>query len=175
MQFKFGSRNAALWHPHQILTEYIYTFMLCVLDNDILQENLLYNKVHFHSIVGAGIHVMDGSPPGFIPNNGLITLAGSFQSDEFSLRFFCISGSLMDEVGVLVGLDGLTISSNSFLFISRVSLPGELDVFSGGSLTTQVLGASQQGVYTCRIPDESGTMLSVNVGLYPAGFNSEYK
>ena len=117
---------------------------------------------------------MDGSPAGFLPNNGLVALVGGFQPDEFSLRFFCISGSLMEEVGELIGLNRIPISSNSFFFTSNMVLPGELGVFSGGTLTTQVLGASQQGVYTCRIPDESGIMVSVNVGLYPAGFNSEY-
>ena len=129
--------------------------------------------MHSHSIAGAGIHVVDGSPSGFLSDNGLVTLVGGLQLDEFSVRFFCISGSLMEEVGELIGLDGFPISSSSFLFISRVSLPGELNIFSGGSLTTQVLGASQQGVYTCRIPDESGIMVSINVGVYPAGFNSE--
>ena len=32
---------------------------------------------------------------------------------------------------------------------------------------------NNQGVYTCRIPDENGTVVAVNVGIYPHGFNSE--
>ena len=131
--------------------------------------------MHSHSIAGAGIYVVDGSPVGFLPNNGLVTLVDSFQPNEFSLRFFCISGSLMEDVGDLIGLDGTQITSNDFFYTSNMVLPGEVGVFSGGTLTTQVFGASQQGVYTCRIPDESGIMESVNIGVYPAGFNSEYK
>ena len=120
------------------------------------------------------MYVLDGSPVGFLPNNGLVTLVASFQPDEFRLRLFCISGSLMEEVGELIGPDGTQMTSNTFLFISSISISGELVVLNGGTLTTQVFGASQQGVYTCRIPDESGIMVSVNVAIYPAGFNSEY-
>ena len=79
----------------------------------------------------------------------------------------------MENVGELIGLDGIGITSNNFLFVSSVSLPGELNIFNGGGLTTQTLGANQQGVYTCRIPDERGAVVSVNIGVYPIGFISE--
>ena len=32
---------------------------------------------------------------------------------------------------------------------------------------------SNQGVYTCTIPDSNGHSISLNVGLYPPGFNGE--
>ena len=35
------------------------------------------------------------------------------------------------------------------------------------------LTADDNGVYTCRIPDESGTIVDVNIGVYATGFNSE--
>ena len=35
------------------------------------------------------------------------------------------------------------------------------------------LTAVDNGVYACRIPDESGAMVDVNIGVYTTGFNSE--
>ena len=35
------------------------------------------------------------------------------------------------------------------------------------------LQASQQGIHTCSIPDDNGNIISLNVGLYPYGFNGE--
>ena len=35
------------------------------------------------------------------------------------------------------------------------------------------LPASAQGVYTFTIPDSNGDVISLNVGLYPPGFNGE--
>ena len=37
----------------------------------------------------------------------------------------------------------------------------------------QPLPASEQGVYTCRIPLQSGEIRDINIGIYPIGFNSE--
>ena len=68
--------------------------------------------MHSRSIAGAGMYVLDGSPVGFLPNNGLVTLVASFQPDEFRLRLFCISGSLMEEVGELIGPDGTQMTSS---------------------------------------------------------------
>ena len=30
-----------------------------------------------------------------------------------------------------------------------------------------------QGIFTCTIPDDNGNQISLNVGLYPHGFNGE--
>ena len=37
----------------------------------------------------------------------------------------------------------------------------------------EVLTADDEGVYTCRIPDETGNEVDVNIGVYQNGFNSE--
>ena len=74
-------------------------------------------------------------------------------------------------VGQVIGLAGIPVTSSSFFAISRPQ-PGEIrcenTVGSQNALT-----ASQQGVYTCRIPLQSGEIKEHNVGVYPNGFNSE--
>ena len=75
-------------------------------------------------------------------------------------------------VGQFIGLNGNALTSNSFFAIARPQ-PGEITVENiVGSQSA--LPASQQGVYTCRIPLQSGEMSEINVGVYPNGFNSEY-
>ena len=76
------------------------------------------------------------------------------------------------DVGQFIGLNGNALISNSFFAIAR-SQPGEITMVNTvGSQNT--LPASEQGVYTCRIPLQSGEMRDINIGVYPNGFNSEY-
>ena len=39
--------------------------------------------------------------------------------------------------------------------------------------TWDILTSSEQGIFTCTIPDDNGNQISLNVGLYPHGFNGE--
>ena len=79
---------------------------------------------------------------------------------------------MREDVGTLVGPDGNPIDSqsNSFFNISHPQ-PGDLRVANKPSLT--VLPAGEQGVYTCRIPLQSGEMKEISIGIYPSGFTSE--
>ena len=75
-------------------------------------------------------------------------------------------------VGQFIGLNGNALTNNSFFAIARPQ-PGEITVENIiGSQSA--ITASQQGVYTCRIPVQSGETREINVGIYPNGFNSEY-
>ena len=40
-------------------------------------------------------------------------------------------------------------------------------------LRTRGVMASDQGIYTCTIPDSNGNTFVFNVGLYPNGFSSK--
>ena len=75
-------------------------------------------------------------------------------------------------VGELIGLNGTAITTNNFFDISTQQ-PGELDVNSRADLQDP-LTASEQGVYTCRIPLESGEMREINIGIYPNTFSCEF-
>ena len=74
-------------------------------------------------------------------------------------------------VGQFIGLDGTPLTSNSFFDIARRQ-PGEITMENRVG-SKNALTASQQGVYTCRIPKQSGEMRYIIVGVYPSGFNSE--
>ena len=78
---------------------------------------------------------------------------------------------MMNNVGMLIGPDGTTVTTGDvFTFIHL--RPGELGVEN--PLSQNILTAGDQGVYTCRIPLQSGAMRDINVGIYPSEFNSKY-
>ena len=122
------------------------------------------------SFIDTGIHLFRGSPRGSLPNNDLAISENP--GNGFRLRIFCRSDSMSGNVGQFIGLNGNALTSNSFFAIAHPQ-PGEITVENiVGSQSA--LPASQQGVYTCRIPLQSGEMTEINVGVYPNGFNSEY-
>ena len=123
----------------------------------------------FFACTGAGLHVFSGTPSVSLPDNGLVVADNPGSGRR--LRFFCRSDSLSENVGQLIGLDGTAITSSSFFAIARRQ-PGELSVDNTVG-PQSALTASQRGVYTCRIPLQSGQMREINVGIYPAGFISK--
>ena len=119
--------------------------------------------------IGAGIQLFDGSQSGNLQNNGIAVLHNP--GGGFRLRIFCGSDSMQENVGQFIGLDGIAITGNSFFAIAHPR-PGEVSVDNlVGSQSA--LTVSQQGVYTCRIPLQSGRVTDINVGVYPTGFNSK--
>ena len=116
----------------------------------------------------------DSVSTGILPNNGIAIARGATRGNRIS--FQCRSGSTNSGVGDIIGLD-------------EAALPFDL---SGAGVTLNVrqlspatvlvrnrvnneddLTADDNGVYTCRIPDESGAMVNVNIGVYANGFNSK--
>ena len=110
-----------------------------------------------------------GSPRGDLPNNGLAI----FDDVSGGLRFrlFCRSDSMSENVGQFIGLNGNTLTSNSVFSIANPQ-PGELTIQNTVG-SQSALTSGDQGVYTCRIPLQSGVIKELNVGIYPSGFNSE--
>ena len=90
----------------------------------------------------------------------------------FRVRMFCRSDSMSENVGQFIGLDGTTAVTNNNFFDNIHPQPGELRVDNVVG-SQNALTASQQGVYTCRIPLQSGQMREINVGVYPNGFSSK--
>ena len=78
---------------------------------------------------------------------------------------------MMSNVGMLIGPGGTNVTTGDVFTITHQQ-PGELRVEN--PLSQNALTASDQGVYTCRIPLLSGEMRDINVGIYPSGFNSKY-
>ena len=80
---------------------------------------------------------------------------------------------MMENVGELIGLDGLSIGTDNKFFEVANPQPGELRVQSTVGIQ-KLLPSTEQGVYTCRIPLQSGEIQNFNIGIYPNGFNSEF-
>ena len=120
---------------------------------------------------GAGIHVFHGASIGSQPNNGLAIFAN--REYGFRIRFFCRSDSLTRNVGELIGLDGSTFSGNDYLAFDTPHSGGELRIQNVVG-SEEPLPASEQGIYTCQIPLQSGEIVMVNIGVYPIGFNCEF-
>ena len=90
------------------------------------------------------------------------------------MRFVCRSDSTLPNVGELIGLNGTAITSHDFFAISN-SNRGEVNVENVvGSQLNLIMTVSEQGVYTCRIPPESGEMREINIGVYPNTFIGEF-
>ena len=77
--------------------------------------------------------------------------------------FDCVSNSSESRVGTITAPDGTMTTSGVNHPYNR---PGV--VRFRPSIT-----ASNQGVYTCTIPDSNDNYISLNVGLYPRDFNGE--
>ena len=114
--------------------------------------------------LGAGVYVAQGHVA--LPNNGIILTGVGGRISEFR----CISGSSRSNVGHLFDISEVDITtSNSDPFFTLRHSPGTVQVRSIRSLRS-----NEQGIYTCRIPDETGTTMDVNVGLYLSSNNCNY-
>ena len=96
-----------------------------------------------------------------LPNNGLIVAGLNNRISEFR----CLSGSTSPYVGQLLGPNGddLTHIDNDHFLVHRSGSydPGLVHIRRLAPLTIE-----EQGIYTCRIPNERGVAVDVNVGLY---------
>ena len=120
------------------------------------------------------MNIGDGRvPTGVLPNNGIV-IARDVTS-ETRILFQCRSGSTMTGVGQLVDLDGNTFNIGQTSGVFNVEKPqGGLGSvrFRNRVGIEDNLTATDEGVYSCRIPDESGSEVDVNFGVYQNGFNS---
>ena len=126
--------------------------------------------INYCLISGAGLYAARSDrsiSSGPIANNGVIV------SSSYALRLECISNSSMAGVGSIITSNGTIISPGTFtspwFFTDPFSRPGALRL----RLISDKLRSSHQGIYTCTIPDDNGNIISLNVGLYPHGFNGE--
>ena len=119
----------------------------------------------------------DGSvPTGVLPNNGIV-IAQDVTSG-IRILFHCRSGSLHAGVGQLVELDenSFGIGENTSVFsVGSFGLDPDLSgsLWFRNLVGSENLTADDEGVYTCCIPDETGSDVDVNIGVYQNGFNSE--
>ena len=99
-------------------------------------------------------------------------------STSIGLRFFCVSNSSQPGVGTTTASNGDTLDTgvdgiwNVGYQISRPGIQRIQNMIV--SWIPTLLTPSDQGIYTCTIPDDNGNDFIFNVGLYPIDFNGEY-
>ena len=114
---------------------------------------------------GAGFYVTVGDTTGTLPKNSLVRADG-----RNHVRVICASGTLSpsaENSQTIIGVDDTEITSVSGDSFTANEDPGFI------RLDTRNLMSDEQGVYTCRIPDEEDNLVEVNIGIYSNGFNSE--
>ena len=131
------------------------------------------SKIYLYTSTDAGIHVFRGNSTGdlgSLSNNGIVIANNT--DPEYRFHFTCRSDSMKENVGTLIRLDGTNVTTGG---VFRITHPqaGELRVKSR-PMNQSNLTASDQGVYTCRIPLQNGTIKDINIGIYPSGFSSKY-
>ena len=119
---------------------------------------------------GAGIYAITAASPGPIANNGLIV------SDENQLRMDCVSNSSETEVWAMMttSAGGILQPENDgdgWRLRYPSTRPGVVRFLRSPPSS---LPASDQGIYTCTIPDSTGQNIVLNVGLYPPDFSGEF-
>ena len=75
-------------------------------------------------------------------------------------------------VGELIGLDGIAVTTNSYFAITNLQC-GEIKIENVVG-SQSALTPSQEGIYTCRIPLQSGEIKEIDFGIYRNEFNSEF-
>ena len=96
-------------------------------------------------------------------------------SGSDGLILYCVSNSSESGVGTITASNGDTLSIGYNVNLWRVqypdSRPGVLRLQTKQSIS---LTASDQGIYTCNIPDDNENDFIFNVGLYPSDFNGNF-
>ena len=132
----------------------------------------LFQRFYLYTSTGAGIHVFRGNSTGdlgSLSNNEIIIASNT--DPQYRFRFVCRSDSMKENVGTLIGPDGTNVTTGGAFRITHPQA-GELFVESR-PMNESNLTASDQGVYTCRIPLQNGTIKDINIGIYPSGFSSK--
>ena len=117
------------------------------------------------------LYLFDTDSPGKIPTDDIIVTNNFGQLPCLQ----CISGSQSAGVGQWItpsGKDATYQTSDPFdITVGDESDPGflEISLHSG-----QFIIYEDQGVYTCRIPDDKGALVSLHVGIYLPAFVSEF-
>ena len=158
-----------------------------------LITHLLHITLKF-VLAGAGIYVTNSQlsySSSSLPNNSIITTytgyVGRYRDSYYRYRyrypsyrrmgFYCCSNSTSGSTATLIGLNGNSYSGKfSFQrYGSSHSYAGCIRIYLDGSYHSQnYLSSSEEGIYTCRMPDSTGRNIDVNVGIYRHGYGSEF-
>ena len=114
-----------------------------------------------------------------LPNNSIILADTTFVSryrTPSRMSFYCCSNHTT--YGTFIGLNDNAYSGriNIQYYSSSDTYPGCMYLYFSKqyrSYSQNTLGTSEQGIYTCRMPDGTGSSIDVSVGIYNEGYNSK--
>jgi len=116
------------------------------------------------------------------PNNSIIltdTSSQRYYSSRRRMAFYCCSNSTS------AGTYGAFIGLNNIAYSGRIRIGRESSSSSNAgcmyfyfnkhyrSSSQNTLGTSEQGIYTCRMPDATGRSIDVSVGIYQEGYRGK--
>ena len=106
-----------------------------------------------------------------LPNNSIITSSSSYNPQ---MGFYCCSNSTSGYTGTFIGLNGNSYSGKIRLqhYSSSSSYAGCMYIYL--RYYSSHLYNSEQGIYTCRMPDSAGRNIDVNIGIYRHGYTSKF-
>ena len=122
---------------------------------------------------GAGIYNIQSSTS--LPNNSIISSYTGYSRWSSTTRFdfYCCSNSSSGYTGTFIGLNGNPYSG--IINVQRYSYShgyaGCMYIYLYSSSTQST---SEQGIYTCRMPDSAGRNIDINVGIYRDDYNSKF-
>ena len=137
-------------------------------------------------LTGAGIYVSNtwlSYSSLSLHNNSIITSYNGYYSRYGSgtrMAFYCCSNSTISgSTGTFIGLNG-----NSYYGIINVQRYSSSSSYAGcmyiylnkiySSYSQNYLSSSEEGIYTCRMPDSTGRNVDVSVGIYRHGYACKF-
>ena len=125
----------------------------------------------FSIISGTGVGLFYEGGSGTIMNNSFIPT----NTDKKINNLTCLSGSFEAGVGVWLDPNGtdVTLSSSNFkVTVGDMDNPGSIQIAI--PMSSDSFASSQTGVYTCKIPDETGEIQTLFIGIYLIGNGGRY-
>ena len=162
---------------HSLYLKQLFLCSLCFFTLHPSSVNYVMTVVLLNFVLtGAGIYVTTSQllySSSSLPNNSIITS----YTDSYGqygggtrMSFYCCSNSTTSgSTGTFIGLNGNSYSGR--ISIERYnyshSYAGCIRLYlESSSYSENVLSSSEQGIYTCSMPDSAGRNIDVNVGIY---------
>ena len=139
-----------------------------------------------YTLTGAGIYVSStwlSYSSLSLHNNSIITSYNGYYSQYNSanrMAFYCCSNSTISgSTGTFIGLNGYFYSGRFSVqrYSSSSSYAGCMYIYLSkiyGSYSQNYLSSSEEGIYTCRMPDSAGRNVDVSVGIYRHGYACKF-
>ena len=137
-------------------------------------------------LTGAGIYVSNTQLSYNIlslHNNSIITSytgSVSYYSSYTRMAFYCCSNSsISGSTGTFIGVNGNSYSGRFSVqrYSSSSSVAGCMYIYLNKnyrSHSQNYLSTSEEGIYTCHMPDSTGRNIDVSIGIYRHGYACKF-